>query len=638
MRIPRRSECFLVLALLGTVATTRAEEEDDLDDVGFEDGGDLADDKISTSLNVEGGFFEKKELEIRNAVLSAVKVPEKQAQLSQVLPIIRSMSPPQKRAMAVLVTTRMSHNDTTLPFDKVEALFGGNDKKNVTRDLMLPISMDIAKIIADDIPEDLPEAQELRYYVPVGKRRRPQYYSKPRRPSTMNRRNVHPDGPRPTLPRPGRRPTDVKRSPTEQECTFFTSTVCLEAADYPHEAILRSIRSNREMISALLADYKSQSTTEFYDDRLPVALPLENKFENRFESNEIKRSDNNSPYAESVEEGFTCPSQIRYARPQLARAASGDWKYIINTGEHTQTLRLEKCTKPQSSCSFVSENYKSSCTQVFTYHRLLTWDTNLGLHMDIFKVPTCCSCHVLGYSDLYPPHRKNPPSKLNENFPGADFAAEDQADKYRDFSNPGSNFISKKSPSANFESSYVSGGSNPSYVDDAASSANYNFFEKKPNPNTTPPGRPVLTPTLRTRAKKPSGASRPFDNLPQQHAPNTRAPGYTGPASKHRSRPNRPFRRESNTQLDYPGNQEADTTGKRYSQQFDQAVDATTRVQSVSYTEEYEDPPRRVNYNYHPIIDFFKPEASMLQSVQPQMATQPAPVQSSNAWKPIVSA
>lgn len=77
----------------------------------------------------------------------------------------------------------------------------------------------------------------------------------------------------------------------------------------------------------------------------------------------------------------------------------------------------------------------------------------------------------------------------------------------------------------------------------------------------------------------------------------------------------------------------------RYSPQFDQDVDATTRVQSVAVDEEreYQDPPRHVNYNYHPIIDFFKPEASMLQSVQPQMATQPAPVQSSNAWKPMIS-
>ena len=57
----------------------------------------------------------------------------------------------------------------------------------------------------------------------------------------------------------------------------------------------------------------------------------------------FRRSDLN-PSFENVEEGFTCPSVIKYARPQLARAASGVWKYIINTGEHTQTLRLEKCS------------------------------------------------------------------------------------------------------------------------------------------------------------------------------------------------------------------------------------------------------------------------------------------------------
>lgn len=57
----------------------------------------------------------------------------------------------------------------------------------------------------------------------------------------------------------------------------------------------------------------------------------------------LRRSDASSSF-ENVEEGFTCPSVIKYARPQLARAASGIWKYIINTGEHTQTLRMEKCS------------------------------------------------------------------------------------------------------------------------------------------------------------------------------------------------------------------------------------------------------------------------------------------------------
>lgn len=54
------------------------------------------------------------------------------------------------------------------------------------------------------------------------------------------------------------------------------------------EAIARSLRSNKEMVAALLTDYKSQD----FDDSaetLPVALPLESKFENRYENNEIRR-------------------------------------------------------------------------------------------------------------------------------------------------------------------------------------------------------------------------------------------------------------------------------------------------------------------------------------------------------------
>lgn len=89
----------------------------------------------------------------------------------------------------------------------------------------------------------------------------------------------------------------------------------------------------------------------------------------------------------------------------------------------------------QSSCSFISENYRSSCVQVYNYHRLLTWDNKLGLHMDIFKVPSCCSCHVHGYADLFPPHQKDPPPKLKESFPGSDFITNsEQKEDYEDVS------------------------------------------------------------------------------------------------------------------------------------------------------------------------------------------------------------
>lgn len=87
---------------------------------------------------------------------------------------------------------------------------------------------------------------------------------------------------------------------------FLFSTFCIESWDglllFPRvelfyitlieiifsEAIMRSLRSNKEMVAALLTDYKSQD----FDDSaetLPVALPLENKYENRYENNEIRR-------------------------------------------------------------------------------------------------------------------------------------------------------------------------------------------------------------------------------------------------------------------------------------------------------------------------------------------------------------
>lgn len=58
---------------------------------------------------------------------------------------------------------------------------------------------------------------------------------------------------------------------------------------------------------------------------------------------------------------------------------------------------------PQESCTYLTDSFKSRCTQIFNYHRLLSWDKYRGLHVDIFKVPTCCSCHVDGYRETFPP-------------------------------------------------------------------------------------------------------------------------------------------------------------------------------------------------------------------------------------------
>ncbi|XP_011267920.1 neurotrophin 1 isoform X1 [Camponotus floridanus] len=625
MRIRRLCWVLLTVVLLSPIHAKKNADNIDVND------GEKAQEKIPT-LKV---FDEDKNKtsKVQEVVASAMKIPEKREQIGEVIPIMRSMSPPQKLAMATIISTRISNNETTFPpLEEAQSLLGdGNQRENASRELMLPISMDIAKIISsddsdseesneeeeDEMPEALPEAQELRLIRPQ-ERRRPVYVTslRPARPSHPNRRNVYTGQSRLPVIRPSKRPNDPKRRPTENECTFFTKTVCLEANDYPHEAIMRSLRSNKEMVAALLTDYKAQDYGS-EEEKLPSPLPLENKYENRYESNEIKRRSDN-PF-DNVEEGFTCPSTVKYARPQLARAASGVWKYIINTGEHTQTIRLEKCSNPHSTCSFISENYRSSCVQIYNYHRLLTWDQKLGLHMDIFKVPTCCSCHVHGYSEIFPPHQKDPPMKTKETFPGADFVTiNDSKDDFQ-----GSlNHISKYTPTSNYDSNHVSSNKNP-VLDVQVTS------------------RPTFTLPSRNRPKKPAPIPRPYDKLPQQHAPNTRAPGYKGPLTKigRPNRPNRPpFRRESTSHDDYAETSHSNSTINRYSQPYDQDVDATSRLQNGGFDDEYHEPHRRINYNYHPIIDFFKPEASMLQSAEPQLTAQPATIQSDNsAWKPMIS-
>ncbi|KAH0951615.1 hypothetical protein HN011_009380 [Eciton burchellii] len=561
---------------------------------------------------------------------TTTRASEKQERIGK--STVRSMS------QRLTISTRRFDNDTSSSSSKETPSTLNREngsRENADRELKLPISADIAKIISEDsdpdeseqesveeTPEALPEAQELRLVRPH-ERRRPTMHIKPLRPvrpSSPNRRNVHTAPLRPPVIRPSKRPNEPKRKPTENECTFFTKTVCLEANDYPHEAIARSLRSNKEMVAALLTDYKTQDYGSA-EDKSPIALPLENRYENRHENNEIKRRSDN-PF-DNVEEGFTCPSTVKYARPQLARAASGVWKYIINTGEHTQTIRLEKCSNPQSSCSFISENYRSSCVQIYNYHRLLTWDQKLGLHMDIFKVPTCCSCHVHGYSEIFPPHQKDPPMKSKETFPGADFVTiNDQKDDFQDLSKPGGlNHISKYTPSSNYDSSL--GSSNKKTVLDVS------------------PSRPSFILPNRNRPKKPAPIPRPYDKLPQQHAPNTRAPGYKGPLAMG-NRPNRlnrpPFRREFTSHVeDYTEASGNKSINNRYSQPYDQEMDATSRLQNGGFDEEYQEPQRRVNYNYHPIIDFFKPEASMLQSSESQLAVQPVSLQSDNSWKPLIS-
>ncbi|XP_026328429.1 neurotrophin 1 [Hyposmocoma kahamanoa] len=275
------------------------------------------------------------------------------------------------------------------------------------------------------LAQDLPVAEKLRAFNRFIDRkgnliRRGTY---PPKPSSSLRRTTAEPTLSPVITR--RRPPPARKLPAtvadQGNCELFTNTLCLHSEDYPTDAIIQSIRRNKAAVGALLADFKDPGEGAL--DGVTAAQEAKYTADHYLTSN--RRGDTaNRDFASAGEAGFMCPSTVKYARPQRARATSGQWKYIVNTGEHTQTLRLEKCLKPKESCTYLTDNFKSKCVQVYNYHRLLTWDQQNGLHMDIFKVPTCCSCHIEGYSVSFPPlgHRVHETS--NENFPGEDLSAE----------------------------------------------------------------------------------------------------------------------------------------------------------------------------------------------------------------------
>lgn len=187
----------------------------------------------------------------------------------------------------------------------------------------------------------------------------------------------------------------------------FIGGICLYVKNYPVNDIMGSIRRHKYAMEALLAEYRDKDAELEHIDYLgdPTSDLTDLRYFYEFNKilieinfvNLINRRRKDEP--ETSNPGSMCTSIIRYARPQKARSATGEWKFIVNTGEHTQTLRLEKCSQPLEPCSYLTENFDSQCTQVYNYHRLLSWDNTRGLHVDIFKVPTCCSCHLVGYKE-----------------------------------------------------------------------------------------------------------------------------------------------------------------------------------------------------------------------------------------------
>ena len=331
------------------------------------------------------------------------------------------------------------------------------------------------------------------------------------------------------------------------------------------------------------------------------------------------------------EKGAMCDSIVRFARPQKARSATGEWKYIVNTGSHTQTLRLEKCSAPLDSCSYLTDNYRSRCIQVYNYHRLLSWDAIRGLHVDIFKVPTCCSCHIDGYKESFPPLAEY--SSQFDQFDLDDDSSLQLASqnnvRYTTLKDLGD--LDSGDSEDNIAFQYSNGfkrKNKPIKVGPVpiGSSNNKNIYERPHKPSIS-----IIDEFL----------SPPISSYESNNQFKPRLPINS------RRRPNLPNRKQTSDQF----SAESDTRSNEVTVLPPLSVLVTQRPRSTNNTLNVRlqninsgnsDNSRRVNYNYHPIIDFFeddnnKSPQSSSSSAQQSIERMGNVDRFNQAWRPMTT-
>ncbi|KAK8404265.1 hypothetical protein O3P69_000373 [Scylla paramamosain] len=182
---------------------------------------------------------------------------------------------------------------------------------------------------------------------------------------------------------------------TPPTCAYGSDvSFCLEDPEYPEYDIKGAIEADK-LFAKKYADVADQSADDLVDH---VTKYQEEAFDYSYYTGV---STGYSPYDVTHwtgPEGYICPSDVAYARPRRARNVEGKWRVIVNNVHYyTQTARLETCLFPQAACRALAPCYKSHCTQKYVYHRMLSYDPcdpYKGLFIDIYKLPSACSCHV----------------------------------------------------------------------------------------------------------------------------------------------------------------------------------------------------------------------------------------------------
>ncbi|XP_032795270.2 adhesive plaque matrix protein [Daphnia magna] len=170
-----------------------------------------------------------------------------------------------------------------------------------------------------------------------------------------------------------------------------TETFCLKDSEYPVKEVKYAIDYDPLVLNKY-ADVADQSADNLVDGLTSLA-------EEHFDYSNYHGSAFEKGHWVG-DEGYICPSDVLYARPVRAVNADGEWRVIVQNiawPGYTQTQRIETCLFPGASCRTLAACYRSECLQQYIYHRMLSFDPcdpQKGIFIDIYKMPSACSCHL----------------------------------------------------------------------------------------------------------------------------------------------------------------------------------------------------------------------------------------------------
>ncbi|CAG2165593.1 unnamed protein product [Oppiella nova] len=159
---------------------------------------------------------------------------------------------------------------------------------------------------------------------------------------------------------------------TTPRCDKFTSDICVDDFEYPEQAIVDEIYKRRDIFELM---YSEVSGNVPLVDGIPRDVEESYNYDYYYNDNKDPQA-SGSGFGDEEKQlspgkgSSVCPTEVLYGKPKLAKNKRGDWKVIVNAAEFTQTVRMEKCIKPNM------------------------FEKGKGFYIDTFRMPTACTCHV----------------------------------------------------------------------------------------------------------------------------------------------------------------------------------------------------------------------------------------------------